>query len=125
MNLIRIGAISAGLAVAAGAFGAHGLKNAIDAAALEVWKTGAQYQLAHALAMLLVAGLAEKIGPRAALVGKFFLAGQVIFAGSLYLLAVTGIKKFGAITPLGGVCFLVGWGLLALSAGLKSADSGR
>ena len=125
MNLIRIGAVSAGLAVAAGAFGAHGLKNSIDAAALEVWKTGAQYQLAHALAMLLVAALAEKIGPRAALVGKLFLAGQLLFAGSLYLLAVTGTKILGAITPLGGICFLAGWGLLALSAGSKRADSGR
>ena len=125
MNLIRVGAVSAGLAVAAGAFGAHGLKSIIDAPALEIWKTGAEYQLSHAMAMLLVAALAETIGPRAALIGKLFLAGQVIFAGSLYLLAVTGIKIFGAITPLGGVCFLAGWGLLALSAGLKSADSGR
>ena len=118
MNLIRVGAISAGIAVAAGAFGAHGLKTIIDAAGLEVWKTGVQYHLAHALAMLLVAALAGQIELKAAqTVGRLFLAGQVIFAGSLYLLAVTGIKWLGAITPLGGVCFLLGWAMLALSAG--------
>ena len=118
MNLIRIGAISAGIAVAAGAFGAHGLKQVIDAAGLEVWKTGVQYHLAHALAMLLVAALAGQVALNVTqTVGKLFLAGQVIFAGSLYLLAVTGIKWLGAITPLGGVCFLLGWGYLALCAG--------
>ena len=118
MNLIRVGAISAGVAVAAGAFGAHGLKQVIDAAALEVWKTGVQYHLAHALAMLLVAALAGQVALKVTqTVGKLFLAGQIIFAGSLYLLAVTGIKWLGAITPLGGVCFLLGWGMLALSAG--------
>jgi uncharacterized membrane protein YgdD (TMEM256/DUF423 family) len=120
MNLIRVGAISAGLAVAAGAFGAHGLKKVIDAAALEVWKTGVQYHLAHALAMLLVAALAGQVA-NPERIGKLFLAGQLIFAGSLYLLAVTGIKWLGAITPLGGVCFLVGWGYLALSAGKLKA----
>ena len=118
MNLIRVGAISAGVAVAAGAFGAHGLKQVIDAAALEVWKTGVQYHLAHALAMLLVAALAGQVALKVTqTVGKLFLAGQIIFAGSLYLLAVTGIKWLGAITPLGGACFLLGWGMLALSAG--------
>jgi uncharacterized membrane protein YgdD (TMEM256/DUF423 family) len=122
MNLIRIGAISAGIAVAAGAFGAHGLKKVIDAAGLEVWKTGVQYQLAHALAMLLVAALAGQIEIKVTqTVGKLFLVGQVIFAGSLYLLAVTGIKWLGAITPLGGVCFLLGWGYLALAAGKLKA----
>ena len=118
MNLIRVGAISAGVAVAAGAFGAHGLKQVIDAAALEVWKTGVQYHLAHALAMLLVAALAGQVALKVTqTVGKLFLAGQIIFVGSLYLLAVTGIKWLGAITPLGGACFLLGWGMLALSAG--------
>jgi uncharacterized membrane protein YgdD (TMEM256/DUF423 family) len=122
MNLIRIGALSAGLAVAAGAFGAHGLKDKVDAAGLEVWKTGAHYHLAHALALLLVAALAGHVELKVTqTVGKLFLAGQIIFAGSLYLLAVTGIKWLGAITPLGGVCFLLGWGYLALSAGKLKA----
>nr|WP_309692586.1 DUF423 domain-containing protein [Armatimonas sp.] len=116
MNIIRIGAISAGVAVAAGAFGAHGLKQVIDAAGLEVWKTGVQYHLAHALAMLLVAALGANIA-KPERIGALFLAGQIIFAGSLYLLAVTGMKWLGAITPLGGVCFLLGWGMLAVSAG--------
>lgn len=123
MNIIRVGAISAGLAVAAGAFGAHGLKDHVDAAALEVWKTGAHYHLIHALAMIVVAALGARVA-RPERIGALFLAGQVIFAGSLYLLAVTGVKKLGMITPLGGVCFLVGWGLLAASAGLKRTDSG-
>ena len=122
MNLIRIGAISAGLAVAAGAFGAHGLKSIINAPALETWKTGVQYHLAHALAMLLVAALAGHVPLKVTqTVGKLFLAGQLIFGGSLYLLAVTGVKWLGAITPLGGVCFLLGWGYLALSAGKLKA----
>ena len=116
MNLIRVGALSAGIAVAAGAFGAHLLKDKIGATGLEVWKTGVQYHLAHALAMLLVAALGEKVA-QSERIGKLFLAGQLIFAGSLYLLAVTGVKWLGAITPLGGVCFLLGWGYLALSAG--------
>lgn len=123
MNLIRVGAISAGLAVAAGAFGAHGLKDHVDAAGLEVWKTGSHYHLIHALAMIGVAALGARVA-RPERIGALFLAGQVIFAGSLYLLAVTGVKKLGMITPLGGVCFLAGWGLLALSAGLKRTDSG-
>ena len=122
MNLIRVGAISAGLAVAAGAFGAHGLKDKIDAAGLEVWKTGVQYHLAHALAMLLVVALAGQVELKVTqAVGKLFLIGQLIFAGSLYLLAVTGVKWLGAITPLGGVCFLLGWGFLAFSAGKLKA----
>ncbi len=122
MNLIRVGAISAGLAVAAGAFGAHGLKDKIDAAGLEVWKTGVQYHLTHALAMLLVVALAEQVELKVTqTVGKLFLIGQLIFAGSLYLLAVTGVKWLGAITPLGGVCFLLGWGFLAFSAGKLKA----
>ena len=122
MNLIRVGAISAGLAVAAGAFGAHGLKDKIDAAGLEVWKTGVQYHLTHALAMLLVAALAGQVELKVTqTIGKLFLIGQLIFAGSLYLLAVTGVKWLGAITPLGGVCFLLGWGFLAFSAGKLKA----
>lgn len=122
MNLVRIGAISAGVAVAAGAFGAHGLKSVVSPAALEIWKTGVQYHLAHALAMLLVAALAGHVELKAVqTVGKLFLVGQLIFGGSLYLLAVTGIKWLGAITPIGGVCFLLGWGYLALTAGKLKA----
>ena len=122
MNLIRVGAISAGIAVAAGAFGAHGLKSVISAPAIEIWKTGVQYHLAHALAMLLVAALAGQVELKVTqTVGKLFLIGQLIFAGSLYLLAVTGVKWLGAITPLGGVCFLLGWGYLALSTGKLKA----
>jgi uncharacterized membrane protein YgdD (TMEM256/DUF423 family) len=113
---IRIGAISAGLAVAAGAFGAHALEGKLDARAKEVFETAARYQMFHALALLAVGLLALRARPGRALdlAGWAFLIGAVLFSGSLYALALTGIRWLGAITPLGGVGFLVGWTALTL-----------
>lgn len=113
------GAISAAIAVAAGAFGAHALRARVDARALEVWETAARYQMYHALALFVVAWLAERPGDSIPLrvAGWAFVAGTVLFSGSLYLLPVTGTTWFGAVTPLGGVAFLLGWGAVAVAAG--------
>lgn len=112
----RIGALSAGLAVAAGAFGAHALRARVDARALEVFETAARYQMYHALALLFVAWLAERQpeSARVRLAGWMFVAGTVLFSGSLYLMTFTGMTWLGAITPLGGVAFLAGWGAVAV-----------
>ena len=111
--LVAAGAINAGLAVAAGAFAAHGLRQRLDARALEIFETAARYHMYHALAMLLAALLATRGGTTA---GWIFQAGIVVFSGSLYVLALTDIKVLGAITPLGGLAFLVGWAWLAIGA---------
>ena len=113
--LVAIGAINALLAVALGAFGAHGLQGMLSEKALQTWHTGVDYQGYHALGILLIAALASAFDhiEKAA---WWLLAGIVLFSGSLYLLALTGIKTVGMITPVGGVCFLIGWGILALQA---------
>ena len=102
------------LGVALGAFGAHALK--LDGKPLEWWHTGSQYHLVHALAALIAALLGA---PRA---GWFFVGGAIVFAGSLYLMAVTGMTWLGAVTPIGGLCFLTGWGLLAWHASRQPAE---
>ncbi len=112
--LIALGAFNAALAVAAGAFGAHGLRDRLEPRALEIFETAARYQMYHALAMIL-AGLIVARGASAA--GWLFQIGIVIFSGSLYALALTEVKVLGAITPLGGVAFLAGWLWLAYAAG--------
>jgi uncharacterized membrane protein YgdD (TMEM256/DUF423 family) len=103
------GAINAFLSVACGAFGAHALKRRLDADRLAVFETGARYHMYHALALLGVGWLASTRGGAADLVGALFLAGIALFSGSLYALALSGVRKLGAITPLGGLCFLLGW----------------
>ncbi len=111
------GAVSAALAVAAGAFGAHALRARLDPGALAVFETGARYQMYHALALLAVAWLAERGGGGVArTAGWCFLGGTVLFSGSLYLLAVSGMGWLGAVTPLGGGLFLAGWLALAWAA---------
>jgi uncharacterized membrane protein YgdD (TMEM256/DUF423 family) len=112
-----IAAVNGLLAVAAGAFGAHGLQGRIDAHALQVFETGARYHMYHALAIGLAAFAIRDAaaGPAIAAAG-FFLAGILLFSGSLYLLALTGTKLLGIVTPFGGVCFLIGWGCLAFAA---------
>ncbi len=112
-----LGAVLAGLAVAAGAFAAHGLRETLEPAMLAVFRTGAQYQFYHALALILTALLAGPLGPRRGLrlAAGLFAAGIVLFAGSLYALALTGISGLGLITPLGGLAFLLGWGVLAMT----------
>ena len=116
---VTIGALNGLTAVALGAFGAHGLKATLEAhQTTAVYQTAAQYQMAHALALLLVALLSERFAnaARFRVIGWLFAWGILIFSGSLYLLALTNINKLGAITPIGGLCFLAGWGLLIVSA---------
>lgn len=104
------------LAVIIGAFGAHGLKSKITPDMLQVYKTGVEYHFYHALGLLLIGILALQ-SPSSFLnfAAAFIFAGILIFSGSLYVLAITGIKWIGAITPLGGLSFIAGWVLLALS----------
>jgi uncharacterized membrane protein YgdD (TMEM256/DUF423 family) len=109
-----LGCAFALLGVGAGAFGAHGLRARLSQDMLAVWETAARYQLYHALALLAVA-LAAARWPAAgwSTAGWLFTAGIVIFSGSLYLLALTGVRWLGAVTPIGGLCFLAGWAALA------------
>lgn len=110
------------LAVALGAFGAHGLKGRLGpladgAARLEWWNTGAQYQAIHALALGLVAFVSTRSSSKAVAVAAVaFIAGVVLFSGSLYTMALTGIRALGAVTPFGGLMFLVGWAAVAVAA---------
>jgi len=114
---LMLGGVSGFLAVALGAFGAHGLRDRLPADLLAVFEVGVRYQMYHALALVGVA-LALDRWPSGALsaAGWSFLIGTVIFSGSLYLLTLTGQRWLGAITPLGGVAFLAGWALLAWAA---------
>jgi uncharacterized membrane protein YgdD (TMEM256/DUF423 family) len=117
------GSLVAGVAVAAGAFGAHALRTRLGADQLAVFETGARYQMYHGLALLAVAWATDRWGVGAVqAAGWFFLAGVLLFSGSLYLLALSGQQWWGAITPLGGLAFLVGWVCLAW-AGLGGARS--
>ncbi|MGL5058391.1 MAG: DUF423 domain-containing protein [Microcoleus sp.] len=112
-------AVFGGLSVAGGAFAAHALKNQLDDRALEVFDTAARYQMYHALALLLVALLLSRTSDSQSFLvvtGWAFIAGTVIFSGSLYALSLSGIKWLGAIAPLGGVALIVGWGCLAVAA---------
>ena len=111
------GAASALLAVAAGAFGAHALRDRLSPESLAVYDTGARYHFYHALGLLAAAYAAARWpGGAAAAAGWLFLAGTPLFSGSLYLLALTGPRWLGALTPLGGLAFLAGWATLMLAA---------
>jgi len=120
---LLIGALLALLGVMLGAFGAHGLKNILDASALATFEVGVRYQMYHALAILLVGGLAAQASlvwrKRAALL---FMIGSVLFSGSIYLLVLTGQKWLGPVTPLGGLCLMLGWVALVISV-MKGADN--
>ncbi len=112
-----VAALNGFLAVASGAFAAHGLQGRLDAHALSVFETAARYHMYHALAIGLAAfALHDAAAGAATVASAFFLAGILLFSGSLYLLALTGAKGFAFVTPFGGVCFLIGWGALALAA---------
>jgi uncharacterized membrane protein YgdD (TMEM256/DUF423 family) len=116
-TFLLIGAVAGFLAVALGAFGAHGLRSRLSPEMLAVFETAVRYHMYHALAIVLVALMLGRFDGwmfRAA--GWAFTVGIVLFSGSLYLLAVTGVTILGAITPLGGVALLLGWGLLAVAA---------
>lgn len=109
-----VGAIAAGIGVAAGAFGAHGLETRVTPARLETFQTGVTYQMYHALALLFVGwAVLQGGGWPIHAAGYCFIAGILIFSGSLYLLVLTDTPWLGAITPFGGVAFIAGWALLA------------
>jgi uncharacterized membrane protein YgdD (TMEM256/DUF423 family) len=118
------GAVAGFLGVAAGAFGAHVLRGWLAPDLFEVFQTGAHYQMLHALALLACGWAVERFPGRAVrFAGVAFGLGIVLFSGSLYLLALTGIRGFGAITPFGGLGFLAGWG--ALLGGAARGDRTR
>jgi uncharacterized membrane protein YgdD (TMEM256/DUF423 family) len=117
-RFLFLASLAGGLAVILGAFGAHGLKGRLDPAQLDVFEVGVRYHMYHALALLALAALlsrrpAERLLQAA---GWLFLAGMVLFSGSLYLLALTGIRALGMITPVGGHAFIAGWLSMALAA---------
>ena len=130
-----LGALSAALAVAAGAFGAHALRARVEPRMLEVFETAARYQMYHALGLFAVAwvisravqataiGTGAMTGAMAApgatfavVAGWLFVAGTLLFSGSLYAMTLTGMRALGAITPIGGVCFIAGWVCLGMAA---------
>jgi uncharacterized membrane protein YgdD (TMEM256/DUF423 family) len=118
-TFLALGALSAGISVAAGAFGAHALKARLSPDLLAIFETGARYQMYHALGLVAAAWAASR-GPAAhgaaAWAGWLFVLGTVLFSGSLYALALSGVRALGAVTPLGGVAFLAGWIALAVAA---------
>lgn len=117
---IIVGAVNAAIAVAFGAFGAHALKDRLSEHYLAIWETAVQYQMFHAIALLAVGILMSSslLGPSTQLswAGYLILAGIIIFSGSLYVLSLSGIGVLGAITPIGGVAFIVGWIMLIIAA---------
>lgn len=116
-TFLFIGALAGGLGVALGAFGAHGLRGRLTPEMLAVFETGVRYHMYHSLAILLVAALVARIDSRLIPVaGWCFSVGIVVFSGSLYALAVSGITVLGAITPIGGVAFLAGWACLIMAS---------
>ena len=116
-TFFALGCVFAFLGIAAGAFAAHALKGHLTAHELDIWETGARYHIFMSLALLATAWASTRWSGRAVnLAGWLFAVGIVLFSGSLYLLAITGVKVLGAITPLGGLAFLVGWALLAVAA---------
>lgn len=120
-TFLLIGAVFNFLGVAAGAFGAHALRSRLSGEMLDVFETGVRYQMYHGFAILLVALLIGHAGSARLLVisGWSFVAGVVLFSGSLYALTLTDVRVLGAITPLGGLLFLLGWGCLALYAFIR------
>ena len=126
-KLIATGAFLGAIAVALGAFGAHGLKKIVPTETVQTFQTGVQYQMYHALALLLTGLLYEKCYPKfTRIAGILFIIGIILFSGSLYLLtagkaaATASLDKAGIITPLGGVAFIAGWLFLFLAAMKKS-----
>jgi uncharacterized membrane protein YgdD (TMEM256/DUF423 family) len=117
-TFLLVGAVLGFLGVALGAFGAHALRSRLSPEMLGVFETGVRYQMYHAFAVLIVATAIGRIGSAGLLTasGWSFAAGVVLFSGSLYALAITGVGILGAVTPIGGLFFLVGWTCLAVFA---------
>jgi len=110
------GALSAAVAVALGAFGAHALRSRLEPRDLEIFETAVRYQMYHALALLAAGWVLARGGAGASAAAWGFVAGTVIFCGSLYLMVATGQRWLGAVTPLGGVALILGWLFLASAA---------
>ncbi len=120
------GAVAGALSVAAGAFGAHALKARLAPELLAVFETAVRYQMVHALALLATGWVSVAFPGRAsALAGWAFLAGTVLFSGSLYLLALGGVRAVGVVTPVGGLLLIAGWLFLAWAGGVTRASDGR
>jgi uncharacterized membrane protein YgdD (TMEM256/DUF423 family) len=116
-TFLLLGAVAAFLAVTLGAFGAHGLRGRLSPEMMAVFQTGVQYHMFHALALLLVSAMMARTGGwLIQTAGGAFLTGIVLFSGSLYVLSISGVTMLGAITPIGGLAFLVGWACLAFAA---------
>jgi uncharacterized membrane protein YgdD (TMEM256/DUF423 family) len=117
-TFLLIGAVLGFLGVALGAFGAHVLKSRLSPEMLAVFETGIRYHMYHTFAILIVAAAIAHLGTARllSLAGWFFFGGVLLFSGSLYALALSGVGILGAITPIGGLLFLAGWGCLALFA---------
>jgi uncharacterized membrane protein YgdD (TMEM256/DUF423 family) len=114
---LGLGAALAALGVITGAFAAHGLKDRLSPDDLDTWETAARYHLVHALALLAVAYAAGRWnGGLTTAAGWLFVAGVILFSGSLYALSLSGVKALGAITPFGGLCFIIGWILVVVVA---------
>jgi uncharacterized membrane protein YgdD (TMEM256/DUF423 family) len=113
---IALAAANGFIAVAAGAFGAHALKKRIPADLLVIFDTAARYHLTHALALFATAWLIGRGVAPARIAAWLMLAGIILFSGSLYAMALTGIRMLGAVTPFGGACFLAAWGILVYAA---------
>jgi uncharacterized membrane protein YgdD (TMEM256/DUF423 family) len=117
MFWVQMGGVLAFLGVALGAFGAHALRSRLSPDLQAIYETGVRYHLYHALALFVVAWLSETRGSALVnLSGWTFVIGIVLFSGSLYLLSLSGLRGWGAVTPFGGVAFLAGWVLLVLAA---------
>ncbi len=115
MNWSVLGAAAMAVGVAAGAFGAHGLKARLDEQAMAWWHTAAQYHFIHALGLFAVDAVARR-GASVSLAGWALVVGLVLFSGSLYVMALTGLRWLGAVTPIGGTAWIVGWIALAVAA---------
>lgn len=117
MNWFAVGALSGAIGVALGAFGAHALKSRLPENLLDVFETAVRYQMYHALALLAVGWAATRYPSGwVNASGWSFLVGIIVFCGSLYLMTMTGARWLGAITPIGGICFILGWVALAATA---------
>ena len=116
---VMIGAVNMAVGVALGAFGAHALEDRFDVRQMELWMTAQQYQIWHALGLILIGLLAAKTGKDLKWPGWLLTIGIVVFSGSLYLLALTDAMWLGAITPIGGALFIAGW--LAVAVGMRAA----
>jgi uncharacterized membrane protein YgdD (TMEM256/DUF423 family) len=116
---IVVGAVSMAVGVALGAFGAHALRDSLTAKELDWWRTAQEYQVWHALGLVLL-GILESSGRRLSVVGWLFVVGTLVFSGTLYAMALGGPTWLGAVTPIGGASFIVGWLVLAVVLGRKN-----